>query len=276
MRLRRRAAAFGVALALSGGALGVFAWRARVQAASRFTPPVFVEPAPGPRAPRTEFLGARFGASRPADVSRVMDSWGVRCADRSVQTLMKELRERKREEIARAASPTGRSADAVSGASVVSRRTARDDNPQVRLSCESVASSLLGDRKRPASSGRVLFVFDTADSVVRHASYQRNHAGWREALADFTSAREALLSRLGPARELAPGHPAGAPEADALPKYGRRAVQWRFADLVAEVSVVNLGQRGFSVSESVEVPLPVRADAPCWHAGQLSLAEASR
>jgi hypothetical protein len=150
----------------------------------------------------------------------------------------------------------------VSGASIVSRRTARDDNPQVRLSCEGIRASLLGDRERPASSGRVLFVFDTEGSVVRHASYQRNHAEWRDALADFESARAALASKLGAAPELARGGPAGADETDALPKYGRRVAEWRFADLAAWITVVNLGRRGFSVSESVEVPLPVRADAP--------------
>jgi hypothetical protein len=259
VRLRRRligVAVFVAALAVAIGVAG-FVSRARVKAASRYVPPVFVEPGPGRRAPRVEFLGVRFGASRKNDVSRLMESWHVPCADRSMRTLMGELRDRKREELARAAA----SADAVSGASIVSRRTARDDNPQVRLSCEGVAASLLGDRTRPPSSGRVLFVFDTEGSVVRHASYQRNHAQWRDALADFQSARAALASKLGVSREAGQGGPAGA-ETEAVPKYGRRAAEWRFADLAASVTVVNLGQRGFSVSESVEVPLPVRADAP--------------
>lgn len=258
MRLRQ-ALAIAVTVVAGVAVIGFFTHRSRRHTASAFVAPNYVEPAPGPRAPRVDFLGAHFGASRRVDVERGLASWGVACRDRSVRALMNELREHKREELARAGE-----ADVVSGASIVSRRTARDDNPQVRLGCERVTSRALRDRARPLSVGRVLFVFDAHDSVVRHASFQRNHPGWEDAHADFRSARDALAAVLGPAQEppSRAGSTAGSTAVDAPPKYGRRVVEWRFADLVATVSMVNLANRGFSISESVEVPLPVRADAP--------------
>lgn len=259
MRLRRRLAA-GALVVLALTAAAALAWRARVQAASRYTPPVLVDAGAGKRAPPVTFLGVHFGASRLADVKRLAASWRLGCEDRSVRVLMNELRNRKREEIARAAAAG--SADAVSGASIVSRRSARDENPQVRLGCEGVRAAQLGDRARPASAGRVLFVFDDAAAAVRHASFQRNHADWGAALADFQGSRAAFAAVLGPEADSVLGMTGGGDGGEAPPKYGRRLAEWRYADLVVSVSVVNLGARGFAVGEAVEVPLPVRADAP--------------
>jgi hypothetical protein len=38
--------------------------------------------------------------------------------------------------------------------------------------------------------------------------------------------------------------------------------EWMFADLLVKVSALNFGARGVSVTETVEVPLPIRPDAP--------------
>ena len=98
-------------------------------------------------------------------------------------------------------------------------------------------------------------------------SYQRNHPAWEAALSDFTTTRDALAARFGKPTEsetatnasgASDGHGADAP----VPKYGRRVAEFRFSDLIATVSVANLGGRGYSVGETLEVPLPVRADAP--------------
>ena len=260
--MRWRRGLIGAGIALGIGALGAGYWRHRAAAASRYQAPVFVDPPAGPRAPSAELLGARVGTSRLSDVRAVVARWGITCADRSVRTLMSELRARKRADIAdakRRGTP-----DAVTGASILTHRTARDDNPQVRLSCEDTSSSRLVDRSRVTSTGRLLYVFDDEQAPLRHVSYERNHPAWDAALADFTTTRDAMAATLGKPRESSFGTSPenSAAEAVALPKYARRVAEFRYSDLVATVTVANLGGRGYSVGEILEVPLPVRADAP--------------
>jgi hypothetical protein len=250
----------GLAGVVAGFVLGAVAYRWKKHAAAKYVPPVFTEPGPGPRAPASEWLGVRVGVTPSGGVQFTTGSWALSCADKGMRAMMTELRDKKREEIARA---EARGApDTVSGASILTRRTARDDNPQVRWNCDRVPSSALRDRTRPLSSGRLLFVFDDARAPVRHASYQRSHREWSNAVADFNDALRAVSERFG--------RPAGKGAESAtevsidspLPKYGRQQAEWRFSDLVATVSVANLGASGYSVSEAVEVPWPVRADAP--------------
>jgi len=176
-----------------------------------------------------------------------------------MRAMMTELRDKKREEVARAEAHG--TPDAVTGASILKRRTARDDNPQIRWNCGEASSSALRDRPRPPSSGRLLFVFDDDRAPLRHASYQRNHRDWASAVGDFRDALGALSERYG--RPVDKGIRPGDLTAESpLPKYGRSEAEWRFSDIVASVSVANLGGHGFAVSEVVEVPWPVRADAP--------------
>jgi hypothetical protein len=258
--VRPRVALVVGGIALVVGLLGARYWRHRVRAAgSRYAPPILVDPPPGPRAPSTDLLGAHVGTSHVADVQGFTRAWGVVCEDRSVRVLMGELRDKKRaemEEAKRRGAP-----DTVTGASILTRRTARDDNPQVRLSCDDVSSSRLADRARVPSSGRLLYVFDDERAPLRHVSYQRNHADWDTALSDFTTTRDALSGRLGSPRESETGTATKAPTSEPLPKYARRIAEFRFSDLVATVTVANLGGRGFAVGEALEVPLPIRADA---------------
>jgi len=228
---RRRAAA-GALFAVLATLLVIGVRReSRARAASRYVPPVFVEPGPGVRAPTTEFLGARVGFATRADVEASARAAGVRCADRGMRTMMNELREKKRDEIRRA--EANGHPDTVSGASIVSRRTARDDNPQVRLSCEGVRAERLGDRSRVEGEGRLLYVFDGDSAKLRHVSFQRNLADWERARRDFQEAVDAA-----------------------------REATFRYPDLTVSVSVMNLGGRGYLVRETAEVPWPVRADAP--------------
>jgi hypothetical protein len=265
--VQRRRALLIVGVVIASGTLGAGYFRHKARAASRFQAQVFVDAPPGPRAPSTELLGVRVGRSHLTEVSALTAAWGVSCADRSVRTLMTELRDKKRAQVEDAKARG--TPDAVTGASILTRRTARDDNPQVRFSCEGAASSRLADRARvPPSSGRLLFVFDDERAPLRHVSYQRTHSAWDAALADFIATRDALAARLGKPVETETGTGAsrtadGAGASDApVPKYGRRVAEFRFSDLVATASVANLGGRGYSVGETLEVPLPVRADAP--------------
>lgn len=258
---KRRLAPALVVTAVASLALGGYgAHRAKVRAAREYVPPVFVDPGPGPRAPSSEWCGVEVGVSHLGDVRSTTSSWSLSCADRGSRALMSELREKKRAEVATA---EARGApDAVTGASILTRRTAHDDNPQIRFDCEDASSDRVRDRVRPASKGRLLFVFDDESAPVRHVSYQRSHGDWASALADFTDAKRALSERFGPARESGTPPLSELTVESPLPKYTRREAAVRYSDLVAKVSIVNLGGHGFSVSEIVEVPWPVRADAP--------------
>jgi len=258
---RRR---WGVALVLvlaTGGVLAGYGFRRYKQhQAAKYVPPVFTEPGPGPRAPTAEWLGGKVGFSRHGAVESTTASWSLACSDRGSRALMKEIRDKKREEVARAEARG--EPDTVTGASILARHTARDDNPQIRWSCGGVTSEKLRDRERPTSSGRLLFVFDDDRAPLRHASYQRNHDDWREALRDYADSRGAMSLKFGSATESGTLPIVELSDDVPLTKYARREAMWRFSDVVARVSIVNLGGHGYSVSEIVEVPWPVRADAP--------------
>lgn len=258
---RRRHWFMGVGLAaFATSLLLVGAYRWKRYAAARYVPPVFTEAEPGARAPATEWLGVRVGFARLGSVESTTASWALSCSDRGMRAMMTELREKKRDEVARAEARG--EPDAVTGASILTRRTARDDNPQIRWSCIGVPSSALRDRARTPSSGRLLFVFDDERAPLRHVSYQRSHRDWASAVEDFRDTRAALSARYGHPTEKGAAANAELGADSPLPKYGRREAEWRFSDVVASVSIANLGNYGFSVSEVVEVPWPVRADAP--------------
>jgi hypothetical protein len=259
-RRRRWSLWVGLVALAAGLVLGVVAYRMKKRSAAKYVPPVFVEPGPGPRAPASDLLGAKVGFSRLDEVKSTTTARSLSCSDRGVRAMMSELREKKREEIARAEAKG--TPDAVTGASIVKRRTARDDNPQVRWNCNETPSSALRDRTRPPSQGRALFVFDDDRAPLRHASYQRNHRDWASAVADFRDALAALSQRFGRPAEKGTRTGTALAAESPLPKYGRSEAEWRFSDVVASVSVANLGGHGYSVSEVVEVPWPVRADAP--------------
>lgn len=257
---RRRWLAWVGLAALAVGTFGLVAYRWKKHAAAKYVPPVFTEPGPGPRTPVTEWLGVRVGFSRFDSVKSTTEAWSLSCSDRGMRAMMAEIRDKKREEVARAEAHG--TPDAVTGASILKRRTARDDNPQIRWNCNAASSSALRDRPRPSSTGRLLFVFDDDRAPLRHASYQRNHRDWASAVADFRDAFGALSARLGAPAGKGTIRPSELAAESPLPKFGRSEAVWRFSDAVASVSVANLGDHGFSVSEVVEVPWPVRADAP--------------
>ena len=218
--------------------------------------PTFSEPAQGPRAPSARALGFVVGSSTLEQVRARLYAAGLDCPDTSMRALMQQSRDQTRAEM-QARKARGEDPDAVSGASRVDYRSPKEANPQVRLSCGEVSSSQLGDAERTASRGRLLLVFDSPRHPLRHVSFERTHPATQvsAALADLDGTRSRLSSQFAATAS-------GLEPTSELPWLSPRETAWRFSDLHARVTAINYGPRGVVVSEIVEVPWPVRADAP--------------
>jgi hypothetical protein len=240
-----------LALALLGG----WAWTKR----PRELPPLetelpeFEAPDPSlPTAPSHEAFGLAIGELSLATTQDQLRARGLDCADTGIRASVAKLREHKRDELAAADDP-----DAVSGASILWRRSNKERNPQVRLACEldSIARFERGS-PQAAPRGRALFVFDSPEHALRHASLRRSYTDSEAALLDVRESVARFVARYGPPTlERGVISPAG--EAPAKPEPIK--VQWRYADLLVEITLTRFGKM-ISVDERVEVPWPVRTD----------------
>ena len=215
--------------------------------------PAFVEPGAGPRAVASDGLGFKVGRTTLAEARDALAARGLECPDTSMRALMRGLRAAKKREL-EAKRARGEPTDAVSGASAVNRPSPKERNPQVRLSCEPVDSARLRDRARLDVRGRWLFVFDSPEHPLRHVSFERTHADKARAEADVVESVAALT--------VAFGSPTRRPAREDLAWLAPVAYEWQFADLHVRVFALAYGEGRIHVSETVEVPWPVRADAP--------------
>lgn len=221
--------------------------------------PEFAEPGAGPRPPTYDAFGLRPGRDTLADVKRWIGDRSLACTDTSVRALMANYRDKKAAEIEQAKAEGH--ADGASGASWLNRQTKHEKNPQVRLTCERVRLSLIGDRDRSEEViGRLLFVFDSADLPLRHITIQRRypndgHGPARAAFIESDAAMRALLGEPTISRNDPP------PEGGEFTRMQSLRREWKFADFEAKVAALSLGS-GITVWEEVGVPWPVRPDAP--------------
>lgn len=220
----------------------------------------FKDPLPGPRAPTYEAFGAAIGSSRFAEIGKLVESRGLDCGDTSIRAMMDRRREK---ELKRLDEAKARGEDAVTAASWVNRRSKREANPQVRYSCPKIPADKLTDRKRMPSIGRLLYVFDSADHPLRHASFQRTHQDQAAALADFNDTLAALTKIYGPptkplTAELPTQGKDGAVEFPGAVNY---EASWEYPDLLVRTNVLRYGKL-VTVGERVEVPHGIRPDAP--------------
>lgn len=246
----------GATAILTAVAWASWSYRRMADAAldARFIPR-FKEPPPGPRAPGSDAFGARVGASSLQVVQQLIQRMGIDCPDTSARALLGRARA-ARVAAAEDRKRRGLPPDAVSGASG-NRRSPMERNPQVRLSCEDLPASALTDRTRAPSIGRLLFVFDSPEHPVRHISYQRTMTDAVVARAELEVAVAAYRRRFGAPRKQ--------PKADVvgLPWLSPMDYEWNYADLTVRVAALNFGgARGTMLTETVEVPLPIRPDAP--------------
>jgi hypothetical protein len=218
----------------------------------------FEEPGPGPRAPTSAAFHAQIGVSDYAAVQALTQELGLRCGDTSIRAQMQSVREKKSEE-ARAA---GKSEDAISSASW-NKPSKREGLPQIRFSCGKVDSTAVDERERPASAGRLLYVFDSEDLPLRHTSYQRTHATAALAFADVNEALAHMKSVYGePTKtrhELPVPNEAGEVEFELLDNI---EFEWAFSDLLVKISAMRVNPTSVTVGERVEVPIGIRPDAP--------------
>lgn len=220
----------------------------------------FKDPGPGPRAPTTAAFNAVVGVSMFAEVEALVKQRGLQCADTSVRAMMDRRREAER---ARVADAKARGEDAVTSASWVNKRSKREANPQLRFSCPTITADQIGDRPRPPSTGRLLYVFDDAVYPLRHSSYQRTHKDHAAALLDFQDTVAALTATYGPpSKPLKTALPQ--PDADGkleFPNATNFEIAWDFADLAVRANILRYGDL-VTVGERLEVPHGVRPDAP--------------
>lgn len=220
----------------------------------------FKDPPPGPRAPTYTAFGANVGFSKFDDIAKLVETLGLDCGDTSIRAMMDR---RRTAELKRIDEAKARGEDAVTAASWVNRRSKREANPQVRFSCPKIPSEKVTDRTRMPSVGRLLYVFDSVDYPLRHASFQRTHQDQAAALADFKETLAALTKIYGePTKKLSNELPlpdqTGAVD---FPSAVNFEVSWEYADLVVRTNVLRYGKL-VTVGERVEVPHGIRPDAP--------------
>ena len=258
--------ALKAALVLLGLAvLGVGGWRIWAMyggAREELVLPEFEEAGPGPRAPSSEGFGVKVGRTTLEEVQALTEERHLDCEDTSVRALMKKMREQKRKEMEEKKA-RGEEVDDASGASWLNKKSPKEKNPQVRLSCPETIASSIGDRPRPVANGRLLFVFDADELPLRHVSYRRLQRDQRAAYDDWKSALDAMIAIYGQPTDVV-GDASPEPDAEGVIFAKLKPVkrEWNFADVHVKVNALNFGKRGVDILESVEVPLPVRPDAP--------------
>lgn len=253
---RKRLLALGSGVVVLA-ALGAFAWSKR----PRELPPLetelpsFSEPdVELPRAPSNVGLGVAIGQIDLAELDDHLRGLDLACDDTGARALIEKLRAKKQADLAAASDP-----DAVTGASITWRRSPREKNPQVRLSCEVESLSRIDPTRGPTPRGRALFVFDSPEHPLRHVSMRRNHHSRGAAVRDLASALALYRERYG-----APTSTRGAMpefEEELLDRIPPIAMQWRYSDLLVEINLTDFGKH-ISVDERIEVPWPVASDAP--------------
>jgi hypothetical protein len=259
-RTRRLALAALAVCVLVLGWTGIRMYRAQ-QSQTDLLPTVR-DPDAGPRAPSTTAFGFDVGHDASSTVADGLAARGLACKDTSVRAMMQQVREHKRRELEEV-ERRGGDVDAVTGASIVGRKSPRERNPQLRLSCEGVTADALGLARPVVAAGRALFVFDSAEHPLRHASFRRSHREADDAVVDLRASIADWRARLGEPTSQSGSLPDLSVRIERLPPL---VVEWRYADLVVRISTIDFGARGvsqnISVEERVEVPWGIRSDAP--------------
>ncbi len=219
--------------------------------------PKFSEPDGGARATFGGLYGFEIGRTSLSQARARLSEPGIVCEDSSIRVMVQKLRDAKAREL-EAAKAKGE-VDAVTGASILWRRSPKESNPQIRLSCADTSTDKLGVAGAPVF-GELLLIFDSESLPLRHVSFGRSHRQGEAATRDFDAALARLQAAYGEAT-VKPKDPAAQPDGGAFPWVTNYEYAWNFADLSVKVSALNLGEtRGISLREFVEIRWPVRSD----------------
>jgi hypothetical protein len=219
--------------------------------------PELTEVPEGRRAPAgsSTLFGLVVGESRMGAV----DALGLAgCRNTSMRALMQKKRDAIKDAM-KQAEARGDDPDGVTGASLANYRSRKEQNPQVRISCEPVAGAVFSDRQRGPETGRLLVVLDSAEHPVRHVSFARKIDEPMRALDEWNGAVAEMTKRFGEPTSTMNGEPAF--QVPPFPRMKLFKNEWTFTDLRAEVTAMSFGARGIDVKEALEVPWPVRVDA---------------
>lgn len=220
----------------------------------------FKDPPAGARAPTYAAFGTQIGTSMFDEVGELVRELGLDCGDTSIRAMMDRRREKEQKRLDDAKT---KGEDAVTAASWMNRRSKREANPQIRYSCPKISAEQIGDRMRTPATGRLLYVFDSVNHPLRHASFQRTHQDHAAALADFKDTIDALTKIYGaPTKPLKGDLPApGKDGAVEFPSAVNFEVSWEYADLLVRTNILRYGKL-VTVGERVEIPHGLRPDAP--------------
>lgn len=252
MRSRARSLALGLGLALAAVLAAGGGYRAyRVYQSSLPILPDYIEVPEGRRAPPSpSAFGFDLSSTDFDALSSALEARGADCVDASASLVARQMRESK---LARLDAEGMDEIDGVSRASL-SRPSRYERNPQIRYSCETLPTSMIGLAAEPGE-GRLLAIFDGPEQSIRSLSFQRT-------FDDEARARAALRAAIARYRRLY-GAPTAAPEdleAVRFERYVPVTAMWEHADLEIRVSLTRFGAR-IAMDETAQVPWPIRPDA---------------
>jgi hypothetical protein len=242
---RRRLAGIAAVLALMG-AYAAWRWVSYIDAQQ----PAFIDLPAGPRAPSLDAVLGLVLTKSTVEQTKAAAA-GLTCVDRSISTLM-------RDGLARAVTHLEERGENAWRYRLYGWLNPHGRNPQVRWDCALPDGSALG---LPAEleEGRVLFVHDAPGAALRHVSIQRTWHGEAAVRADVAASLDRLAKRYGlpePGTHAAEFADAGFAEVTPY------AWEWRWTDVRVELGVVAYPGGRSVVTETIEVPWPVRSELP--------------
>ena len=205
-----------------------------------------------PPAPDKDMLGLTMGEASLDAVKARAAAMNLRCKDASPAAMVKQMKEARREKMR----AEGKSPDVIASASW-NKESAHERMTQVRWSCPGAASVWLTDYPRKVSNGRVLFVFDSPQHAVRHASFGRRHSSGKAAAEDLLHSAAAYDKRLGKAHIVKNPLPETIPAGFGFPAVTNVLFEWQFGDLRAKVEGFSADGKVTRIYEMIEIPVGV-------------------
>ena len=215
--------------------------------------PSFIERPEGQRASRLEtVLGMRIGATTVAQMKAATRF--LSCEDRSISVVMIRGLERAAAELEARGENNWRFR-------IYAWLNPHGRNPQVRFECRLEQGESFGI-KGALDEGRMILVHDGPTLPLRHTSIQRTWWNEEATLADLTASHTRLSDDHPGASPVPNPHLAELDGDGPFAELTPYTWEWRWTDLRIELTAIRYAGSRFVVTETIEVPWPVRSDAP--------------